>query len=368
VPFLTHLSLTNFKSIASAEIPFQSLNVLIGANGSGKSNLVTFFNFIRAIANGGLQDYLAHSGGAQACVHSCANRHEEKDVVAAMQFENEKGHYEYFIRLQPLQNLLLFTQEMVTYTPNEADAVAQRLELGAGHQESILATALPDHPLAQSVFSFLQQCQYYQFHDTSSTAAIKNGSMEEDKKTLSSNAGNLPSYLLFLKLNYSEHYCRMIETIRQVFPHFSDFELQPDEHRRVMLNWRDTTCSTVFSPHQFSDGTLRFIALTALLLQPEACLPKLILIDEPELGLHPFAIQLLSSMVENAASHAQVILATQSVDLVDAFEPEQIIVAERPDHETKFRRLNFEQYAEWLETYSLGELWKKNVFGGRPSR
>lgn len=124
----------------------------------------------------------------------------------------------------------------------------------------------------------------------------------------------------------------------------------------------------LFGPHALSDGTLRFICLATLFLQPPEQLPATIVLDEPELGLHPYAIALLADMVRSAAQHTQVILATQSVTLVNQFEPEDILVVDRIQGKSAFRRLGKEEMASWLEDYGLGDLWEKNLLGGRPAR
>jgi predicted ATPase len=154
-----------------------------------------------------------------------------------------------------------------------------------------------------------------------------------------------------------------------VVPQFKDFFLQPNERGYISLRWVDNTLNDyVFNVSQFSDGSIRFIALATLLLQPEKTMPGVIIIDEPELGLHPFAIGQLSEMIKTAALHAQVIVATQSPSLMDGFEVENIRVVERDDDNecTLLRELNQESLRWWLEDYTLSELWEKNVIGGRP--
>jgi predicted ATPase len=116
-----------------------------------------------------------------------------------------------------------------------------------------------------------------------------------------------------------------------------------------------------------SDGTLRFICLTTLLLQPKSLLPDTLLIDEPELGLHPFAINLLADMLQEAAESKQVIVSTQSVELLNAFQPEDVVVVQREEDASVFKRLDKAALSDWLaDDYSLGELWKRNILGGRP--
>ncbi len=161
-----------------------------------------------------------------------------------------------------------------------------------------------------------------------------------------------------------------MDTIRLVFPFFGDFVLKPSpsNEKYILLNWEEKgRPDYLFGPHQLSDGTLRFMALTALFLQPTEKMPSVIVLDEPELGLHPYAISVFAGLVKSVATNTQVILATQSTRLVDEFEPDQIVVLELDEKSgTQCKRLETEKLSEWLEDYSLSELWEKNIFGGRP--
>jgi predicted ATPase len=162
-------------------------------------------------------------------------------------------------------------------------------------------------------------------------------------------------------------YRRILETVRQIFPFFAEFVLEPVGNS-VLLQWQERDTDVVFGAHQASDGTLRTLALLTLLLQPLHDLPDVLILDEPELGLHPYAINVITGLLKSVSLHKQVILATQSMTLIDYFDPEDIIVVDRPERESVFRRLDSEQLKEWLEEYSLAELWEKNVLGGRPGR
>lgn len=242
------------------------------------------------------------------------------------------------------------------------------MNLGAGHKESGL------HKLSSDYGTILSSCQVFQFSDTSSESHIRNNVYIGNDKSLYSDGGNLAAYLYTLKNsnNYKKYYERIVKRIRLVIPQFSDFSLEPStisDRKNILLDWKEKNHQEyVFGPHQLSDGSLRFMALTTLLLQPPEKLPKIIIIDEPELGLHPTALSVLAGMIRTASQHSQVLIATQSTRLVDEFNCEDIIVAEwdTKENSSKFKRLDKEQLGEWLENYSLSELWEKNVLGGQP--
>ena len=156
--------------------------------------------------------------------------------------------------------------------------------------------------------------------------------------------------------------------MQRVAPFFDEFlleplRLKPDD---IKLEWRHKRSDQYFDASSLSDGTLRFIALATLFLQPEEFRPSVILVDEPELGLHPYALEMLAALIRQASVATQVIVSTQSSLLLDHFHPEDVLVADRVDGGTKLTRLEPKPLAKWLEDYSLGQLWEKNEIGGRP--
>ena len=181
-------------------------------------------------------------------------------------------------------------------------------------------------------------------------------------------AANLAAVLYRLKSEQEVLYGRIVRNVQQVAPFFLDFDLEPTgrSERDIILNWRHRGSDLIFGPHQLSDGTLRAICLISLLQQPKEDLPNLIIVDEPELGLHPHALDLIASLIQAVSQHRQVLISTQSSAFVDAFEPEDILVVERNEEATKFSRPDRKMLDTWLQDYSLGEIWEKNVIRGGP--
>ncbi|MEN3002464.1 MAG: AAA family ATPase, partial [Armatimonadota bacterium] len=208
----------------------------------------------------------------------------------------------------------------------------------------------------------------YHFHDTTPAAPVKQRVYLGDNLALRGDAGNLAAILYRMRDEYPSHYAQVVERIREAAPFFGDFVLEPLPADRLLLRWRERGHDVVFSPDALSDGTLRYICLMTLLHQPPDWMPATILIDEPELGLHPYAIKLLAGSLRMASAHAQLLVATQSPLLLDNFAPEEVLVAERGEAGTTIRRLDAEALQHWLEDYSMGEIWEKNLIGGRPPR
>jgi predicted ATPase len=220
--------------------------------------------------------------------------------------------------------------------------------------------------MAAWVYQDLLGWKIYHFHDTSDGARVKQRGDIEDNRLLQPDAGNLAAFLYWMQQKKHEHFNRIEHTIRQVAPFFGGFRLGPSQQRpdQIRLEWKEQGQEGTLGPNALSDGTLRFMCLVALLLQPD--LPQVILLDEPELGLHPAAITLLAEMLSAAAERTQVIVATQSVPLVNQLAAEDLVVVERREGLSVFNRLVSKDLEPWLNDYALGELWEKNILGGRP--
>ncbi len=366
---LKSICLRGYKSFRDAEVKFGDITVLLGANGAGKSNLVSFFRMLNFLSTGALQEYIGRSGGSDSLLHY--GRRMTTQMQAEIEFKGDSSTTRYIIRLaDAAPDTLIFTDERVVFQ-RENYPQPQDILLGAGHKESQLKEKdQAGDQTCKVLLGMLSRCRSYQFHDTSSAASIRKSGYIENAGYLRSDAGNLAAYLCALQKTHPDCYERIVDTIRLVFPSFGDFVLEPSptNENYILLNWQEKRHPDyLFGPHQLSDGTLRFIAMTTLLLQPTEKMPTVIMLDEPELGLHPYAISVFAGMVKSVATKTQVILATQSTRLVDEFEPEQIAVLELEEElGTQCKRLDSKKLSEWLEDYSLSELWEKNIFGGRP--
>lgn len=345
-----------FTSIRSAELALRDLNVLVGANGAGKSNFIRALGLLGRIVDGELGLYVGLSGGANALLDADQGtpRRIRLEVVS------EAGGYS--AELVPASgDSLIFYDE--TVWQDEPGATAS---LGRGHRETALTAHEPMwESTAAPLVETLQGCRVFHFHDTSRIAPVKQQGYLSDNRSLHPDAGNLAAVMLRLRDGDHPHYQRIVRTVKQVAPFFRDFVLEPElASDRLRLRWQQEGSDTVLPADALSDGTLRFICLATLLGQPE--LPGLIVLDEPELGLHPFAIVQLAGMLRAASHQGQVLLATQSVTLMNQFGLDDLIVVERRDGVSVFERPDPGRLSEWLAEYSLGELWEKNMLGGRP--
>lgn len=371
-PRLASLSLHGFKSIRALEnLALGPLNVLIGPNGAGKSNLISFFRFLSYCMNQECQLFIQELGGGGSALLFDGPR-STSAMTAELSFATQSGLNDYQIALAYAEpDTLVFTSEAYRYSYHGSVAPARWQYFPPGSREAQIAgtkiAGLPEksRKTAGVIRRCLRSCKVYQFHDTSRTSRIRQRWSADDSLWLKEDAANIAPFLLRLREDDPPRYSRILESFRLLAPFVADFVLE-ERGGAVMLQWREKGSDLIFSASQASDGTLRALALIALLSQAPERLPDVAVLDEPELGLHPYAIELVAGLVRAAADHCQVILATQSASLVDQFEPEEIVVAERRGRESAFSRLDPNALREWLGEYSLSELWEKNVVGGRP--
>ncbi|MDO4789511.1 MAG: AAA family ATPase [Porphyromonas sp.] len=353
---MDYIEIKGYKSIKDAKVDIAPINILIGANGSGKSNFVSFFDFLNKLYNRSLGEYIALKGGEDKILF-----HGRK-VTDTLSFEIsfENGINAYSVELKSGDNGFVFKKEDLIYRGNHKD-------IGFYGQEACIKTT--DAYRAKWIIEYLEGFRKYHFHDTGSNSPFtKYSNIDTDISYFYRNGENIAAFMYNIKKTAGIIYNRIITNIQSVAPYFSDFYFDPNRNPNLKLLWKDKFSDTLYGTNDLSDGTLRFIALAVLFLQPH--LPRTIIIDEPELGLHPFAISKLAGMIKSASERGcQIIVATQSTDLISHFEPEDIITVDQINGESKFRRLSRESLQIWLDNYyTIDDLWKRNIIeGGQPN-
>ncbi|KZE76719.1 AAA family ATPase [Myroides marinus] len=350
---LDKVEIKGYKSIKELSMEIAPINILIGANGSGKSNFLSFFNFLKEIYKQNLQQYVALNGGTERFLHK--GNKVTTDIVADVQLKANT----YSFLLKEGESGFVFLEEGIGYKMSKFNIASYGYEARIKNDTTIRSTFIRD---------YLDSIIKYHFHDTGKQSPFHlDSNINSDHFLLYEDGRNLAAFLYGIKKEYPKQYNLIVRTIQSVAPYFSDFYLQPNENGNVQLFWTSKYSSTIYSSRDLSDGTIRFIALTLLFMQPK--LPSTIIIDEPELGLHPFAINKLSGMIKSVSKKGtKVILATQSTDLISYFEPEDIITVDQIEGESVFKRLDSENLKEWLDTYTIDDLWKRNIINsGQPN-
>ena len=359
---LKEIRVEGYKSIKQQTVPIGNMNVLIGQNGAGKSNFISLFKFIRDIIDARLQFVVQKAGGAEQLLFYGSKE------TAKIYFRLDFAPNLYEVILAPTLNDTLFVEiEQCVNSRDERDDQGMlywRTSTIAQVESSL--QKIYRNQSQEEVFNFLTNWRVYHFHDTSDSAGMKKYSSLADTRFLFEDASNLASFLYVLQAGSPDFYDRIVKTIQLVIPFFKNFVLRPNalNAETIRLEWQDKFSDKIFTASSLSDGSLRFICMATLLLQPK--LPPLIILDEPELGLHPTAISVLAGLLKKASVRSQVLISTQSVNLVNEFEPENVIVVDREEGASVFKTLDSEKLAEWLNNYSLGDIWEKNVIGGMP--
>lgn len=364
---LKRIEIKGYRSIRSVRLELCPLNILIGPNGAGKSNFVSFFKMLNEMMGGRLQQYIGTSGRGQSLLYFGPKV--TPQLEGELEFEADNGTDWYGMRLfHAAGDTLVFAEETLKFL--QPGRVSPKIvSLGAGHQETRIGEqANKGEQTAKVIRHLLNQCRVYHFHDTSPNAMVRQFGYINDNRWLRPDAGNLAAMLFAYRERASVVYGRIVSTIRKIMPEFEDFDLAPNRlnPNDIMLNWRKRGSDYLFGPHQISDGSIRAMAICTLFLQPEDDLPDVIILDEPELGLHPHALEMVAGLIRAASSRTQVIAATQSQNFLNFFEPSEIITVETHEGQSVFRRLEPDQLKDWLEDYSIGELWQRNVLGGGP--
>lgn len=367
MPTLESISIKGFKSIREVDVELRDINVLIGANGSGKSNFIEVFSFLQAIREENLQRYVERVGGADRLLHFGSKL--TREIEIRLRFQSVGNEYEITLVSTDTDGLYVYLEaEHPGDELKYPEASNRREALWRYGDETAIISPSGRGNVGRRMRRQFRFWRVYHFHDTSQTAPVKKTAKLHDNRYLRADGSNLAAFLYLLREKHEGSYRFLRNTVRLVAPFFDDFVLEPMalNEDTIRLEWRHKGTDAYFDVSSLSDGTLRFIALATLLQQPKELRPSVILLDEPELGLHPYAISMLASMVKSASVDTQVILATQSPILLDYFEPEDVLVADRVDGATEFRRLDSDRLAVWLEDYSIGELWEKNYFEGNP--
>lgn len=366
---LRKIAIQGFSSFENATADLGPMNVLIGPNGAGKSNLIKFLRMMGYAMTGGLQNFVGTCGGASTVLHYGPKK--TTRVVGEISITGDGGVNDYRMEIAyGAGDTFFFADEQVRFTRDGGDGASAHYRSldRAGQKESALTDdALTDSDATARVTrALLRRVRTFQFHDTSDGAKVKQTAYIGDNKYLRDDAGNLAPFLFMLRESAPKSYATIRDTVRLVAPFFDDFVLEPTplNKERIKLEWKSQYSDEVMSANQLSDGTLRFIALATLFKQTQ--LPDVICIDEPELGLHPLAVHTLVDLAYETSLQTQIILATQSVPLVDAVQPSDILTVEQIRGATGIQRLDEDELQDWLKEYRLSDLWERNIIGGRP--
>ncbi len=362
---IEQIFIKNYKSIHTAKIPMKNLNVLIGSNGVGKSNFISFFELVIRLFNQQLGGYVLKQGGVDRLLYQ-GSKHSEC-IQGMIDFDNTNA---FFFNLKPAigdKVYIEYTGDYFNKNKNKTKQYSESWDKAIWDKDTMESEIVNSLKWRASYLKhFIKGLTVYHFHDTSKTSLMRKPCDINDNESLHHDASNLAAYLYRIQETEPKTFKLIEGVIKSIAPYFKRFKLQPDRIKAnsISLEWEEENSDMYLDAYSFSDGTIRFIALATVLLQSTP--PSTIIIDEPELGLHPSAITKLSALIKRAAVNTQVIIATQSVNLVNCFDSEDIIVVDREDNQTVFNRFDSDKLSIWLDEYRLGDIWEKNIIGGQP--
>jgi len=363
---LEHIAVTGFKSIGQLDLRMKPINILIGANGAGKTNFISLFTFLRQLSEGKLQNYVEKSGFANSFFHFGAKK------TPNMTIDLDVGYNGYHVNIEhsAADDSLVFNKEFCTIKSSSRNFIIK----GVRGESGLLPDSEADSAhVRQYTREYLLACRVYHFHDTSNTAGFKQAKSLDASDYFYPDASNLASFLYRLKSSkeqsFNQSYLDIVRAVQTVTPFFHDFYLEPrgdNGDQMILFKWLHRDSNEPFSANQLSDGTARFICMATLFLQPHTLRPNTIILDEPELGLHPAALDVLADLVKSTSKDNQVICSTQSVTFANNFMPEDFIVVDQKEGASTFKRLEVEPLSHWLDEFGMGDIWSKNLIGGRP--
>ena len=366
------LRIRGFRSLADVELcNLCNANVLLGANGGGKSNFIRFFEMLSWMLRSRLGEFVGTQGGADDQLHR--GKSVTLGMDAQLALRTEAGRIEYRFALAHADpDRFVFSDEAFRRTADlAADAPSQHAASGQPEARIVdIAQRSPSRgvnaTIARVIVRLLGNCSVHQFRNTSDTSNFRKPWDVEDSNYLRTHGGNLAAVLHRLEQEDLGRFELICRHVRRVLPMFDRFRIV-ESHGQVSLRWTAVGTDKTFGAHVTSDASFRFFALVTLLNLPPGMLPSVLLLDEPELGLHPTAVTLVGGMIKSLAANRQIIVATQSPLLVDAFDLEEILVLNLADGRTTFSRPEGAGFAQWIEEgYTTGEIWQKNLIGGCP--
>ena len=359
---LSKIMLSGYKSIKDLDLEMLPINILIGANGAGKSNFISIFSLLKALSQGRFKNYVKENGGANSLVHFGAKN--TSNIMVDIEVPPNAYHVKF--RHDLFEDELIFEDEFCRFNSSLSNYPIK----GKNGESGLFDGETSSKGVRDHTRFYLEKCQVYHFHDTGKTAGFKQSSPIDAVDYLYTDARNIGAFLYMLKNVKNDSYQNIVNAVRTVAPFFHDFYLEPrgeGDKKSILLKWTHQKSDEPFSAQQLSDGTVRFISMATLFLQPFYIRPKTIILDEPELGLHPFALEVLADIIKSVSKTNQVICSTQSVTFANHFEPEDFIIVDQSEGISSFSRPDKAMLLTWLEDYKMGDLWNKNLIGGRPA-
>jgi predicted ATPase len=383
------IQVQGFRRLRDFHLRLEPLNVMIGANGSGKTSLLEVFSLLAASASGGLKETIHNLGGVN--LNLTASEYSDTSAAEEMRFGLEKSvpgnaPLKYSVSLrQAGANYQIpnesFTQHQDVTKPGPHkhfdagygdvryyDPAARKLVIPAWEhdpQESALSQVPKMYQAPEDFRKTLASSTHYHGLDVGSRAPVRLPQPMREAKLPGRDGEDLVSCLYWMREAGPDRFETIQDTIRAAFPGFERLNFPPVAAGTLALTWKEKGMKHPFFMHQLSEGTLRFLWLVTLLYSPG--LTGVTMIDEPEVSLHPELLSILADCLREASQRTQLIIATHADRLVRFLSPGDVVVMDvQEDGTTRATRAIDLNLDAWLDDYTLDQVWQHGTLGGRP--
>ena len=375
-----------FRRLRDVDLKLRPLNVLIGANGSGKTSLLDVFSLLSASARGELKRSIRDIGGIDSNLTVLRDFKGYKTHLAGFELDRRGCGDQivtYVISLSPKGNTYQIPEESLTHTDDtialfrpyidkvqgdviyyeQGDKLSPISEFRQDEFESALSQAPRVSRETMAFQASLASVTHYHVLDVSSRAPVRLPQQLREAKLPGQNGEDLAACLYWMRETDPDRFETIEDTLRVAFPSFERLNFPPVAAGLLAITWKERDVKHPFFMHQLSEGTLRFLWLVTLLYSPG--LTEVTLLDEPEVSLHPELLSVLAGCLREASQRTQLIVATHADRLVRFLTPEEVVVLDMEDGATTATRADELDLGAWLSEYTLDQVWQNGRMGGR---
>lgn len=379
--FFEHINIHGYRRLLSVSLEMRPLAVMIGANGVGKTSLLEVFSLLAASAKGQINAKISELSG----LNEIMTRDKAQVLAFNLRMRVPKSEpLEYFLHIQPNSQFYEIDLESLTKRDkskgenyffryidsqgmrilySDADNIQLRPTWDYNPLETSLSQVPKIFPEPERMRQRLASCTYYGALNVLPNSPVRLPQPMRPVTLPGANGEDLVTCLYYLRETDPDRFEVVEDTLKAAFPDFEKLSFPPVAAGTLAMTWKDRNFSQPFYMNQLSEGTLRFLWLTALLLSKD--LTAITLIDEPEVSLHPQLLTLLAGLMRDASRRTQLIVATHADRLVRALHPSEVLICDQEDGVTTLKWGDSFNLEHWLAEYTLDELWAMNILGGR---
>ncbi len=388
--FFERIRVQGFRRLHDIDLPLKRLNVVIGANGCGKTSLLDVFSLLAASAAGALSETISDLSGVDAILSNLIAAKGDKARFMALELAMTVPNHnplEYRLALasrgigyeitdetltqardrkpQPFKHIDSHHGQVRYYDPQPGKRGLVKPTWDYNDKETALSQVPKMFREPEEFRKRLASSTHYHVLDVGRRAPVRLPQQMKDAKLPGHDGEDLISCLYTLRETDPDRFNAIEAALQAGFPSFERLNFPPVATGVLSMTWKDKSSNTTFAMHQLSEGSLRFLWLATLLQSPE--LPAVTMIDEPEVSLHPELLSLLADLLREASDRTQILVATHADRLVRFLEPGEVLTVNVSEQGAAgFQWADQLDLASWLDEYTLDEVWRMGRMGARP--